>query len=308
MYCWNCGKEIEEKSVFCSHCGMKQAGGYEPPEKKQKSMLLPVICAAICVGALLAMVLLLAGDGKEPEVRPQPTAAVPETTRETAETAPTQTETTAPKETKPEVNPKSAELPDLASFLDVKYTQDEWGYTHYVTCLIDREYKDEVVEEIRDLLLEPRYQLEQMDEESDAEGTHYTYEYTGKNEDIDWVYLKAGGKYHVKLTVKSGGSGKTALILYTFPEFYMKDPDSQSAYAGKLETKPADPKPKDDDNGGGGGSRYDDKCWSCGGDGRCNNCGGSGHYNQWAGDMYVNVRCTNCNGGSCRQCGGDGKK
>lgn len=23
MYCWNCGKEIEEEAFFCVHCGVK---------------------------------------------------------------------------------------------------------------------------------------------------------------------------------------------------------------------------------------------------------------------------------------------
>lgn len=306
MYCWKCGKEIDEKSVFCPQCGTKQTGGHEQTERKQKGVLLPVICAAVCVGALLAMVLLLSGNREAPEVRQQTIAAVPETTRETAETASEVTEAPEPEDTEPQVNPYSAELPDLASFLDTKYTQDEWGYTHYVTCLIRRSDETEVVQEILDLLLEPRYQLKKMDEDSDSEGTHYTFEYTGKNDDIDWVYLKAGGQYHVKLTAKPYGSSQTALILYTFPEFYLKDPGCKSTHAGKVEPEVSDSE-SDNDNGG-GGSLFADKCWYCGGDGRCNNCGGSGRYNQWAGDGYVNVRCTNCNGGSCRQCGGDGKK
>ena len=206
MYCWKCGKEIDEKSVFCPQCGTKQTGGHEQTERKQKGVLLPVICAAVCVGALLAMVLLLSGNREAPEVRQQTIAAVPEMTRETAETASEETEAPEPEDTEPQVNPYSAELPDLASFLDTKYTQDEWGYTHYVTCLIRRSDETEVVQEILDLLLEPRYQLKKMDEDSDSEGTHYTFEYTGKNDDIDWVYLKAGGQYHVKLTVKPYGS------------------------------------------------------------------------------------------------------
>lgn len=299
MYCWNCGKEIDDQVTFCPHCGMKQAEPVKPPrEKPQRGILIPVICAAVCVGALLGMVLLLSGDKETPPEPPAITQekAEPETTRATQ--AKETEEATQDQESK--VDPYSAELPDLASFLDTSYTQDEWGYTHYVTCLVDREDKTEVVEDVLELLKEPRYQLEQMDKDSDSDGTHYTFQYTGKNEDIDWVYLKSGGKYHVKLTVKSYGGSQTALILYTFPEFYLEDPGSRSRYAEKTETKKSD-------SDSGGGSLYEDKCWYCGGDGRCNNCGGSGHYNQWAGDMYVNVRCTQCNGGSCRQCGGDGK-
>lgn len=306
MYCWKCGKEIDEKSVFCPQCGTKQAGGHELPDKKQKGILLPVICAAICVGALLAMVLLLTGNREDPEPQLQATAAMPETTRETVEAESVQTETSVSAETEPQVNPHSAELPDLASFLDTEYTQDEWGYTHYVTCLIHREDEKEVIQEVLDLLLEPRYQLKKMDQKSDSEGTHHTFEYTGKNEDIDWVYLKSGGQYHVKLTVKPYGSSQTALILYTFPEFYLEDPGCKSAHAGRV--APETSGSESDDDSGGGGSLFADKCWTCGGDGRCNNCGGSGRYNQWAGDGYVNVTCTNCNGGRCRVCGGDGKK
>ena len=298
MYCWNCGKEIEEKSVFCPYCSIKQAGTQIPPKENRKNILIPVICAAICVGALLGMFLMLAGDKEAPEP-PAITQekAEPETTKATQAEATEEPEQEATKE--PEVNPYSAELPDLASFLDTEYTQDEWGYTHYVTCLVDRDDKEAIVEAVLDLLQEPRYQLELMDKDSDSDGTHYTFEYSGKNEDIDWVYLKAGGKYHVKLTVKSYGSNKTALIMYSFPEFYLEDPgDRYSGNSGK----------EDSGSDSGGRSLYEDKCWTCGGDGRCNNCGGSGRFNKWAGDGYVNVTCTKCNGGRCRVCGGDGKK
>ena len=31
MYCGNCGKQIEEDSVYCRHCGCKVGGGAENP-------------------------------------------------------------------------------------------------------------------------------------------------------------------------------------------------------------------------------------------------------------------------------------
>ena len=31
MYCDNCGKQIEEDSVYCRHCGRKVGGGAENP-------------------------------------------------------------------------------------------------------------------------------------------------------------------------------------------------------------------------------------------------------------------------------------
>lgn len=137
-------------------------------------------------------------------------------------TLPADRQQTGSDNSKNDVRSKNNELPDLASFLETKYTQDEWGYTHYVTCIVDD--NDDIVEAVLDLLEEPRYQLKQMGKSSDSDGTHYTYEYTGTNKDIDWVYLKNGGKYHVKLTVKPYGSNQKALILYSFPEFYLADP------------------------------------------------------------------------------------
>ena len=300
MYCWNCGKEIDEKAIFCPNCGMKQAGAPEPPKEKQKGFLLPVICAAVCVGALLGMILIMTKDaGSQTPQMQETVAAVPAATE--AEQEPETTKAAVQASSEDQVDPYSAELPDLASFLDTEYTQDEWGYTHYVTCLIDD--NDDIVQAVLDLLLEPRYQLKLMDKDSDSDGTHYTYEYTGKNGDIDWVYLKKGGQYHVKLTVKPYGSSQKALILYTFPEFYLEDPGKRCSIVQ------GDEEDDDSDNGGGGGI-FDDKCWYCGGDGRCNDCGGSGQVYKWQpGTTYrVQVRCTNCNGGSCRQCGGDGKK
>ena len=35
MYCWNCGKEIDDKAVVCVHCGVAT----EQKKKKEKSTL-----------------------------------------------------------------------------------------------------------------------------------------------------------------------------------------------------------------------------------------------------------------------------
>lgn len=54
----------------------------------------------------------------------------------------------------------------------------------------------------------------------------------------------------------------------------------------------------------------DKDCTWCGGDGRCNECGGDGRVYTWlpGTTTYVDQNCTNCNRGSCRQCGGSGKQ
>lgn len=202
------------------------------------------------------------------------------------------------------VDPYSRALPDLASFLNTKYTQDVWGYTHYVTCLVNRSDKDAVVKAVLELLQEPRYQLEQMGKTSDSEGTHYTFEYTGKNEDVDWVYLKKGGQYHAKLTVKSYGSSQTALIMYTHPEFYLKDPGTR--WDGGDTPNPA-PDPNDPDP-------YDPfdtrDCPDCN-NGSCNTCGGDGEIDSYMpgikGRQKNSKTCKDCHGGRCKTCGGTGE-
>lgn len=298
MYCWNCGKEIEEKSVFCPYCGIKQAGAEKPPKVNRKSMLLPVICAAICVVSSVGMFLMLTGD-KENPAPPAITQekAEPETTKATQPEEKEESKKETAKESK--VDPYNAELPDLASFLDTEYTQDEWGYTHYVTCLVDRDDKDDIVEAVLDLLQEPRYQLDMMDKDSDSDGTHYTFEYTGKNDDIDWVYLKAGGKYHVKLTVKPYGSSQTALILYSFPEFYLEDPGKRADISASSETSD-DPKPSS-------GEKKSCGAYFCD-NGRCDNCNGNGRVQKHNANGFYYEDCWACISGSCIECGGDLKK
>ena len=202
------------------------------------------------------------------------------------------------------VDPNSRALPDLASFLNTKYTQDEWAYTHYVTCLVNRSNKDAIVKAVLELLQEPRYQLKQMEKKSDSEGTHYTFEYTGKNEDVDWVYLKSGGKYHVKLTVKPYGSSQTALIMYTHPEFYLKDPGSrwEGGDTPNPAPNPNDPEPYDP---------FDTRdCPDCN-NGSCKKCGGDGEIDSYMpgirGKQKDSKTCHSCYGGRCRTCNGTGR-
>ena len=90
MYCWNCGKEMDDDLIFCPHCAMKQAG--VPEEKPRRKLpFLPIFCAVICIAALLGMMLILNLAGQEP---PKP------------------------------VDPYSVALPDLAGFL----VQTSWKH------------------------------------------------------------------------------------------------------------------------------------------------------------------------------------
>lgn len=38
MFCSSCGKEIQDGSSFCYHCGARQAGGSVPPPASQASI------------------------------------------------------------------------------------------------------------------------------------------------------------------------------------------------------------------------------------------------------------------------------
>lgn len=197
MYCWNCGKEMDEELLHCPHCGMKQAGIPEP-KKKGRIPLLPVACAAVCLLALMGMVLLLALPGLG--------------------------ETAGP------VDPNSVALPDMAAFLGTQYTNDDVSqYTHHMTCVLKRSPGLEAAEEFLELLQKAAYQLT-LDErrdtpEADAVCTDYIFRYTGQNEAIRWVPHKAGYQYHVKLSVYTYTNRDTiTLILYTAPGFEMEDP------------------------------------------------------------------------------------
>lgn len=197
MFCWNCGKEMEDSLLHCPHCGMKQAGIPEPKEKTPVPVL-PILCAAVCILAFLGMVLLLSLPGL----------------REAAEP----------------VDPQSVALPDLAAFLNTRYTHDDVSqYTHHMTCVLKREPGLAAVEEYLKLLGKGRYQLTLQESretlETDATCADYIFSYTGQNDTIRWVPHKDGYQYHVKLSVYTyPGRDTITLILYTAPGFEMEEP------------------------------------------------------------------------------------
>lgn len=201
MYCWNCGKEIEDDQLFCPHCAMKQAGVSEPKPEKKKLPLWPILCMAGC-GVLLLLILLVvwllsAGTPSQP------------------------------------VDPRSVELPDIAAFLNTQYTNDDVSaYTHHVTCELNRDPDRKAVEAVVELLLEDRYQLVLDSSRDHTEGknlvTDYIFRYTGQNDAIDWVYHKDGYQYHVKLSVyRFPNQDKVTMILYTDPDFILTDPGKE---------------------------------------------------------------------------------
>ena len=196
MYCWNCGKEMDDELVFCPHCAMKQAGIPEP-KPKRKLPLLPILCAVICIAALAGMVLILNLADRQPQ--------------------------------KP-VDPYSVELPDPAFFLNTPYTGDDVSaYTHYVTCFLKKDPGKEGIREFVELLQQPHYQLV-LDStreylKDDSRCTDYIFHYTGKGEGIDWVHHKEGYGYHAKLSVSEHTvKDKITVIFYTSPGFELADP------------------------------------------------------------------------------------
>lgn len=196
MYCWNCGKEMEDDLIFCPHCAMKQAGIPEP-KPKRKIPVLPMICAAVCIAALLGMLLLLRMPGN--------------------------------RVSKP-VDPYSVELPDMASFLNTQYTRDDVSaYTHYVTCVLKKDPGEDALREFVELLQEDCYQLvldSSWDYSQDrALCTDYIFHYTGKGEGINWVTHKDGYRYHAKLSVYAHTKkDQLTVIFYTAPGFDLVDP------------------------------------------------------------------------------------
>ena len=289
MFCWNCGKEMDDDLRFCPGCGMKQAGVPEPPKSKTKVTGLAVccgLCAAALVLGLLFLILKPAGDTP-------PVPEGPETTQPIQTTNPG-----------PAPDPDSAELPDIAAFLGTEYTEDGWGITHHVACILRGSQADQAAREVLELLQLRRYQLEltQTREyaEDGADSTDYLFRYTGTNEMIDWVHHRDGYKYHVKLTVRDHGSrDQVTLVLYSYPEFYLEDPGSRSSYEELPEESTSGETPAI-------GKR---NCITCGYDGSCNRCSG-GYYYVIDPETSQRVRkeCTSptCSGGVCTRCGGDG--
>lgn len=197
MYCWNCGKEMDDELLHCPHCGMKQAGVPEPKAKRPIPVL-PIVCAAVCLAALMGMVLLFALPGLQQTAEP--------------------------------VDPQSVVLPDMAAFLNTRYTNDDTSqYTHHMTCVLKSTPGLAAAEEYLQLLQKALYQLT-LDEsrdtlESDAVCTDYIFHYTGQNDSIRWVPHNAGYQYHVKLSVYTYSKRDTiTLILYTAPGFELEDP------------------------------------------------------------------------------------
>ena len=199
MYCWNCGKEMEDDLLFCPHCAMKQAGIPEPKPKRKKIPAAAVISGIVSLTALLGIILILifAGTAPEPE---------------------------------PPVDPYSVALPDLASFLNTQYAYDDVSpYTHYVTCILKKSEGREAVREYMELLQKSAYQLKLDDSWDYTQDkvlcTDYIFHYTSKGEGIGWVTHKDGYRYHVKLSVyEHTKKDQITVTLYTAPGFELKDP------------------------------------------------------------------------------------
>ena len=122
MFCWNCGKEMDDDLLFCPHCAMKQAGIPEPKPKRKvpvRPLVYIIICTVILIPSLTG-ILILASSEK--------TVSRP-------------------------VDPYSVELPDLAAFLNTRYTRDDVStYTHYVVCTLDGSNSREAVQAYVELL------------------------------------------------------------------------------------------------------------------------------------------------------------
>ena len=197
MFCWNCGKEMDDNLLFCPHCAMKQAGVPEPKPKRRVPVR-PLVYIAICTVVLIASLtgILLLAAGERPYSRP--------------------------------VDPYSVELPDLASFLDTRYTRDDVSaFTHYVTCSMSGDSGAKGAREYVELLQAEGWQLVLEDSWDYAEGktlcTDYIFRYTGKGEGVGWVYHADGYKYHAKLSVHRHPSGNVILTFYTHPGFVLVD-------------------------------------------------------------------------------------
>lgn len=198
MFCWNCGKEMDDDLLFCPHCAMKQAGIPEPKPKRKvpvRPLVYIIICTVILIASLTGILILASGEK---------TVSRP-------------------------VDPYSVELPDLAAFLNTRYTRDDVStYTHYVVCTLDGSNSREAVQAYVELLQEDCWQLA-LDDSWDsmagsAKCTDYIFRYTGRGTGIGWVYHTDGYKYHAKLSVNEHTSGSTVITFYTHPGFELADP------------------------------------------------------------------------------------
>ena len=205
MYCWNCGKEMDDELLFCPHCAMKQAGIPEP-KPKRKLPVLPLLCGGACLAVLLVLILILAVPSLGPAGPTEP------------------------------VDPYSVVLPDLAAFLNTRYTRDDVSaYTHHVTCTLKKQEGRDGAREFVQLLQSRQYQLV-LDEtrsfsEDKTDCTDYLFHYTGRGEGIQWVHHKDGYKYHVKLSVYEHVSkDKVTIIYYSAPGFQLEDPGVDASF------------------------------------------------------------------------------
>lgn len=198
MFCWNCGKEMEDDLLFCPHCAMKQAGIPEPKPKRKvpvRPLVYIIICTVILIASLTGILILATGEK---------TVSRP-------------------------VDPYSVELPDLAAFLNTQYTRDDVStYTHYVVCTLDGNNSREAVQAYVGLLQEDCWQLVLDDSWDYMAGsikcTDYIFHYSGRGTGIGWVYHADGYKYHAKLSVNEHTSGNTVITFYTHPGFVLADP------------------------------------------------------------------------------------
>lgn len=198
MFCWNCGKEMEDDLLFCPHCAMKQAGIPEPKTKRKvpvRPLVYIIICTVILIVSLTGILILATGEK---------TVSRP-------------------------VDPYSVELPDLAAFLNTQYTRDDVStYTHYVVCTLDGNNSREAVQAFVQLLQEDCWQLVLDDSWDYMAGstkcTDYIFHYSGRGTGIGWVYHADGYKYHAKLSVHEHTSGNTVITFYTHPGFVLADP------------------------------------------------------------------------------------
>lgn len=255
-YCHHCGLRLPGSSQFCSGCG-KSTVSHTAARSRKLPLILGIASVAVVV-MIVAGVCLLKGMRDDPRVSiPDITVPVAETApatlpaavptesapvdppAPTAESSPPATEaqeSEAPRETqatKPvRIASSSTELPDLSCFLDSRYTQNETGkYTHYVTCIYDKDEGTKPLEEFLALLQEDRYQLEldsisgeYKDSYSTATCKDYFFHYTGKNDSVQWIETTSGDKYHVRVTLYTyKEKDYSAIVLYMHPEFELED-------------------------------------------------------------------------------------